>query len=147
MKNVALILIFLFETFFGWSQNLQISFNQYLSFNLNYIEYDFFKIIKNDSIVLNEVLFGQNDYIIDLDNKTIDFTSEASGSSSAEIDSVEERDGFMFIKIKDRDLITNETIWVYFAINKEVQKNEYPYFTFYYESAGSMWGYIVVLPN
>ena len=144
MKNLVISFVFAFCSFVGFTQTLEISFDQYLSFNSSVISTDYFKMIEDDSISLKEVLFGKNKYVIDFKNKTVDFSSDAVPNSTAKIESVEKKDGFMFIKIKDIDLITNEDIYVYFAINQETEKNEYPYFTFYYESAGITNGYLVM---
>lgn len=147
MKNLILSFLLMLGSFFGFTQTLEISFDQYLSFNSSTTGSDYFKIIEDDSVALKEVLFGKNKYIIDFKNKTVDFSSDAAPNSTAKIESVEKKDGFMFIKIKDIDLITNEDIYVYFAINQETEKNKYPYFTFYYESAGMTNGYIVMENN
>lgn len=144
MKNFIFFIFLFLNSFFGFTQTIEIRFDEYLSFNTEKLELDFYKIMEDDSININELLFGENKYIIDFKNETIDFQSDAAPSSSAIIENVEKKDGFIFIKVKDSDSITNEDVYVYLVINEESEKNEYPYFTIYYESAGITNGFIVM---
>ena len=127
------------------AQILEVNFNQYITFSNPDLSTDFFTIYKEDSIIVEEVAFGVNKYVVDLKKRNVKFYRQERLEKTRKITEVKEKDGLILLTVEDKALESNDPILVYFAINPKYEENNYPYFTFYYHSAGKTHGYIAFI--
>ena len=86
-----------------------------------------------------------NKYVVDLKKRNVKFYRQERLEKTRKITEVKEKDGLILLTVEDKALESNDPILVYFAINPKYEENNYPYFTFYYHSAGKTQGYIAFI--
>lgn len=144
MKKFILSVVLSFISFVSVSQIVEVTFNEHLSFTNPINSDDYFTIISQDSITLDKKRLGNNKYVINLDKKIVSLFFQGSFIKKTTINKVDYKDGFIILTINDIDMISGQPMFVYLVINQHSDKNDYPYFTFYFESDGITNGYLVL---
>lgn len=144
MKNFLLLSFIFLLSVVGFTQKLEVKFDQYIYFQNKTTSTDYFKVMNEDSIEITSVMFGLNKYIIDLNKKTIEFYSLDKFVRKSTIQKVEKNESLIVLTINDEDSYTNNPIFVYIVINNSIDTTDHPYFTFYYETDGMIKGYMVI---
>ena len=122
MKKYLLSLVMLVLSFVGVSQVIEIEFNSHFSFNSDVSSTDYFTVI---------------------DKKIVHLYFEGLLFNNKPIKEVIIKKDIIIVTMEDIDNNSGNPMLVYLGINKNTEKNDYPYFVFYFESAGSISGYSV----
>lgn len=144
MKKILSILIYLFTAVNHYSQTINVIFNEHLKFSNPVNSTDFFTIINKDYTSVKSLRFGENKYVINLDKKTINFYFLGNLQKTGTIKNINHKNGIILLTVNDIDSFSGEPMLVYMAINEQIGKNDYPYFTFYYESEGITHGFFTI---
>lgn len=144
MKNLLFFLVMLFISFVGFNQVIDVTFNEHLKFTNPVNSTDFFTIMNKDTISVKSLRFGENKYVINLDKKTINFYFLGNLQKTGTIKSINHKNGIILLTVNDIDSFSGEPMLVYMAINRNTEKNDYPYFTFFFESEGITHGFMTI---
>lgn len=143
MRTFLLFISLFILTLKSAAQVIEVQCNDYIAFSNSVWSPDFFAMYVEDSIAVKEIANGENKYVINLKNRTVAFYMFGKLQKIRDILQIKKKDGIILLTIEDVDVLSNECILVYFAVNRSYRENRYPYFTFYYESEGDTNGYIV----
>ena len=124
------------------SQVYEAKFNQHFHFE-NGRSYDFYKLIQEDSLITDVKRFGNNKYVFDLSKNEAKLYFQGSYIRSVKIQKSKLIGDILHLECEDTDLNSGLKMPIYCALNIGNDYSLYPYFTFFFESAGKIEGYNV----
>lgn len=130
-------------SFVSFNQVIEIEFNSHFSFKSDVSSTEYFTVMDNSKVEQSIIRVGNNKYIIDIDKKIVHLYFEGLFFNSKPIKEVIIKKDIIIVTMEDIDNNSGNPMLVYLGINKNTEKNDYPYFVFYFESAGSISGYSV----